>query len=178
MATATRRSTTRSSAAPTGPSGARYTPASAISVLDSPYGATVMSASSAGNSPPPVPAACHRSGSTADPLCVAMAPNCTSTSRDTAGTGPTRASPRSSSPNASRDALASHPPWARPINLTRAVSKPTSATVSALTNILPVNPASRPATRDQRPGPGASLVPGGQPKLVAPPSRISGCALT
>lgn len=67
VAVATRRKIARSRPVPKAPSGGRYAPASVSKVACSPAGASVMSASRAGNSPPPSPEVSHLSVSTAEP---------------------------------------------------------------------------------------------------------------
>lgn len=96
VAVATRCMTAWSSAAPAVPRGGRYVPASVSMVECSPAGASVMSASRAGNSASPGPATSHRSANLAESPMAFRFWTRTWTTLDSPGTepsGPTRARP-------------------------------------------------------------------------------------
>jgi anti-anti-sigma factor len=91
VAAATRCRTVRSSVWPSGPNGGRYAPSSR-STVPSPSGASVRSASSTGNRPPPAPVASHRSARPADLSVHDSSRACTRTSLAIPAT-PTRVRP-------------------------------------------------------------------------------------
>jgi hypothetical protein len=134
VAVATRCKIARSSASPNEPRGGRYEPAIVSKATRSPAGASLISASSTGNSRPPAPVASHRIASPADVSVWASSRTCTRTSLDRPAT-PTRTWVPWR-PYASCDAPTSAPLSARWASLSLATAKLTSSSTSSPTNIL------------------------------------------